>query len=852
MTGHKGPPARLHPLARSITLDLHGSRGLALLELLLAVGVLAVATAGITITAKVVDTKRKVGNEVRHAQEIAEKVNSAYLTSGDYAFTTLNQENAKRDKIFPAEMLNDAGDPKAWDGDVLLAGAPVAGLADMGAALIYTAVPTDACVDLVSGASKGFYGVSINDTPVRDRYSAISPQRVVQLCNQGPTARVQFLHAKHGGAVVAAPSLSPCIVPPPLIEEVVNTGCPTGQLGTRTYRTEYHCPSSYGGVFAGPAALVSDTCTPACVLPSPATQSSSENRTGSRTLACPTGQLGAITQSGPETRTQTRQAVCETPPGYTAGVGPYTWTEWSPWSPWSDSGPWSTVSDTCAPACVAPAPTTAPETRITPCPSGTLTTSGQSSFSQTAPATTTYSCPAPTGPAASTTTYGTWSPSVASSCFTACTAPPTETTPATRPAPPETRTLPCPPEQAGAIQQSRSRQEFGTTTTAYSCPAPTGSAYASTSTAWSGNYDIISAWTTTSNTCAPICGPAPANGVRTVYCPAGSYGSWWQSQGWDAAPAPTCWTARSWTPTIAPAGSCINCPAPATQTSPVYWAPVSGACPAGQTGSRTWESAQTRTRTVYFDCPAGTLALPGESYGPWSPYSDTGTTRNLVNNCTPICGPAPANGYRSLACPSGQVGSIEQTHTWSAAAAPTCWTANAWATTSNTCTPACVAPAPTTGTATRNGSCPFGTLTPSGASSFTQTSTYTTSYYCPNPTGPYAAYAPTYGTWSPSEAQACAPQCVAPAPTSSATTRPAPNEGQSLACPTGYTGERYEERTRVENGTVYTNYGCPAPTGSWSSWNSTTWHGTYTITGAWTLVYSTCTRTCTTTRCQEF
>jgi hypothetical protein len=51
----------------------------------------------------------------------------------------------------------------------------------------------------------------------------------------------------------------------------------------------------------------------------------------------------------------------------------------------------------------------------------------------------------------------------------------------------------------------------------------------------------------------------------------------------------------------------------------------------------------------------------------------------VVADATPTCPAAPANETRAQVCTAPLVGSWTQTHGWTAAASPTCWTANAWA-----------------------------------------------------------------------------------------------------------------------------------------------------------------------------
>lgn len=69
----------------------------------------------------------------------------------------------------------------------------------------------------------------------------------------------------------------------------------------------------------------------------------------------------------------------------------------------------------------------------------------------------------------------------------------------------------------------------------------------------------------------------------------------------------------------------------------------------------------------------------------------------VITGDTPTCGAAPATATQSAACPTGTTGTWTQTHGWTSAAYPTCWTANAWSPTSAP-TGACTTAATTTPT----------------------------------------------------------------------------------------------------------------------------------------------------------
>ena len=142
-------------------------------------------------------------------------------------------------------------------------------------------------------------------------------------------------------------------------------------------------------------------------------------------------------------------------------------------------------------------------------------------------------------------------------------------------------------------------------------------------------------------------GATPQN--QAPNCAAGQYGVLTQQrtgtyscpEAWDAAVL----TWSGWTTT---SNTCQPCPADANEAER-QWVSRSAACPAGQSGSQTWEAEQGRSRVRGYSCPAGTTTLPPPSYTAWTVWSDTGATRNTANTCAPVVAPPPP-GF----CPPGQ------------------------------------------------------------------------------------------------------------------------------------------------------------------------------------------------------
>ena len=358
---------------------------------------------------------------------------------------------------------------------------------------------------------------------------------------------------------------SACVVPAPTTETETRTGtqnvaCPASQpIGTitqqrpeeRTRTTSASCPDPAGApVWGAPSAwtawtatgawaTTSNTCGAACVVPPP--QTNTESRTGTQTLGCAPGYLGTRTQSRPEERTQTRTATCPDP------AGAPVWAAWSAWSAWTGSGAWATTSDTCAPECVVPSPSTQTDTQnrtatqtIAGCPSGYTGT-----ITQTRPETSTRTrsayCPAATGAHAwgGWSGWSAWAPAggwttTSSSCTAVCTPPANSSVPISRSLPVQTQDVGCPSGQTGNHWQDRPVTEAGTRTTSWTCPGPTSTS----SDTWGGGL-TYGAWYSTLNTCVASAPPAPNCGGTPV------------------APTPIC----SWVVYAGAATSASNCSA---------------------------------------------------------------------------------------------------------------------------------------------------------------------------------------------------------------------------------------------------------------------------------------------------
>lgn len=628
-----------------------------------------------------------------------------------------------------------------------------------------------------------------------------------------------------------------------------------GQLGEiiESRTATYVCPAPTGSptVSYSPWAESSNTCAPICSAPAP--------QTHSRTLACPTGQLGQIDQERVETWT------CPAP------TGPAT----------STMGSWVEVANTCAPVCVAPPTETWTETQQGRCVSPRITPTGSSSFNQTRQGTITFSCPAPTGDyTASPASFTSWTPTESQACAQPCVlpSPNPQVDSEDRVA---SQTLACPSGQLGEIIQTRDERRSRTRTA--SCPTPVGSVSWSNWSGWSA-WQGTTSWQTKTNSCAPACVvPTPATQTRagtpqtrTVTedrtitqtqagasetrtqnsCPAGQYGVYNQTRTTTqsrtatqtrtqpqersttqsrtaSCPAPTgpvAWTtwsapgapygnwgnsgpASAWsapkapyTPWSAPgapygnwtttSNTCKGCPAPSVIDSQLRWnGTYTQSCPAGQLGLITRERQQARELTRSYNCPAGTSSLPSPT-DTWSAWANNGTTRLVSNTCAPACVlPNPVTQTRA-GTPATRSITESQTVTQTQAGTPQTRTQN-------------LCPAGQYGVHNQSRTTTQSrTATQTRSQPQSRTTTQSRTASCPAPTGPVAwsawsAPGAPYGSWTNS------------GPAGSWSAPKAPYGAWSSP------GAPYGSWATTSN----TCKGCPAPS---ISDTQSRWYGTYT------------------------
>jgi Tfp pilus assembly protein PilE len=637
------------------------SGGFGLVELLaVSAAGIALSLASYTMYRKGADA-RDVAQERSNVAALTQNVERIY--SGRNAFGGLTTTSALSQGAYPAAMVPPAstfatGIVNVWGGNVSVASATVdGGIPGNGFTITYSNVPSSVCAAFAVAAGVGFEEVTVRSgllgsgdihagSVLASDGRVVDPAVAAQRCSGSGLSTVSFTHASFPLARTTCAGSGPIT---PNVENLTascpDTGAGNGlpQLvsdpGPDQY--EHTWPQSHsqdgscgpsGTIVWGAWTLPTPThdCADQCI---PVHSSTTDNRNAS----CPGGQIvssrGAyLYQPGwPQTQTTTIDQTCATP------IGPLGGQQ-------VNVGQWTPVL-TCAPACLAPSPSTS--TAIRACPAGQI--DAQPPYAPNGIADTTvrtYACSTPIGPL----TY-TDATTTDNRCAPACVAP----APQTQWLP---RSAPCPPGQTGAhtweAEQAR----------AASCPAPTGPV---------GPW---SAWTDTGstrndlNTCAtpppPCVHPPMPPTSQSPACSSG-VGSWTQSRtcvesACQPAGGLTTWTCSTWTPASEPPSCAPTCvvPTPSTQTQCGPHT-ASAPCLAGQTGAHTWRWTQSRSAS----CPSPTGSVA------WTAWTDTTARCAELDTCAP-----PTCSWPSAPPPPACSDGSTQAGTWVHATCPS-WAFNA-------------------------------------------------------------------------------------------------------------------------------------------------------------------------------
>lgn len=408
------------------------AHGFGLVEVLLVLGV----ASAISVAAWLVFGPTSVAADVKQTQmdfsETATAIDRSLGIVG--GFSGLSTSLVRTDGLAAQRLRHSDGLRNAWGG--LVSFLPNTVKRGNDSFLVETRdVPKAACAKLVAAMAgdPAVWDAQVNGESVYvgNKYDPATAAAACQ-ANGGDRMRFVYFSGLVSGSSVAVSAIelppAPVGVTPanPATPVAPVNGAPSvgdavpGTPGVVTPGTPSAPPPAAPAAPPAPATPQTPQPTPTVLPPStpPGLKACTVPPTQTQNVNCSAGQIGTVTQ----------QRV-----GYCGEVG-------GPYEAWATGvyGPWATISSTCAPACVAPSPTSVAITRTAPaesqnvgCPAGQTGNIVQQRMRvENGTRTTSWTCPAATGSPVSSTSES-WS-----GTFTASSGWVTTSNTCTTPAPP--------------------------------------------------------------------------------------------------------------------------------------------------------------------------------------------------------------------------------------------------------------------------------------------------------------------------------------------------------------------------------------------------------------------------------
>lgn len=170
----------------------NSKKGFTLVEILLVVGFIAIASIGIYVVYQKVDAGGKANTESRNLDTIRAGVKNLYATAGNYA--GLVQANVVSAQLVPESMVQpDASLRNTFGGTVTIAPSGTDALGNGGFDITYPNVPTAVCIKLAPNAAAQFDRLLIGSTLIKSpAQQAINPADIVTGCTSAANVNMVF------------------------------------------------------------------------------------------------------------------------------------------------------------------------------------------------------------------------------------------------------------------------------------------------------------------------------------------------------------------------------------------------------------------------------------------------------------------------------------------------------------------------------------------------------------------------------------------------------------------------------------------------------------------------------------
>lgn len=163
-------------------------KGFTLIEFSIVAAVIALLIYGIVQAGNTMFGGADTKKEKEHIQFISDNVKKMYEGTNYNGLTNAIAQSAK---VFPKEIVDNAYN-HSWNAAVTVAVATVNGIADSGYAITYASVPSEACVDLVTGSQGRFDVINIAGTDVKTFGNQLNRGTTGTNCGSAATVDIIF------------------------------------------------------------------------------------------------------------------------------------------------------------------------------------------------------------------------------------------------------------------------------------------------------------------------------------------------------------------------------------------------------------------------------------------------------------------------------------------------------------------------------------------------------------------------------------------------------------------------------------------------------------------------------------
>ena len=157
-------------------------RGMTLIELTLVLVLGGLVIFGALSMFRSANQSSAVSNETKNVQSIIAGVRALY--PGQTTYTSVTEQMLITANKVPTVMINGTNLRHSWNAAVDVAAATA------GFDIIYSSVPTAACIELVAGVANGFNTVTVGSTPVKAANANVNQATTATACAASATANV--------------------------------------------------------------------------------------------------------------------------------------------------------------------------------------------------------------------------------------------------------------------------------------------------------------------------------------------------------------------------------------------------------------------------------------------------------------------------------------------------------------------------------------------------------------------------------------------------------------------------------------------------------------------------------------